>query len=61
MFTLKCHHTQDGDVIAPELTPLKPEWQPKSEDEEGNDGSSAAPSYNREKRARSVKNLQSSF
>lgn len=47
VFTLKCHHTQDGDIIAPDLTPLKKDWPKNNEDEEGEDGSSAAASYAR--------------
>lgn len=40
MFTLKCRHTQDGDIIAPDLTPLKPSWQENNKGKEGEDGSS---------------------
>lgn len=54
--TLKCHHTQDGDIIAPDLTPLKKDWQENSEDEEGEDGCSEAASYTRENHAKSAKN-----
>lgn len=57
MFTLKCHHMQDGDIIAPDLTPLKKDWHENSEDEEGEDGSSVAASYNLENRAKSAKKL----
>lgn len=53
VFTLKCHPKQDGDIIAPDLTPLKKDWHENSDDEEGKDGSSMAASYTHENRARS--------
>lgn len=31
-------HTQDGDIIAPELTPLKASWSNNNEGEDGEDG-----------------------
>lgn len=33
-------HTQDGDIIAPELTPLKASWSNNNEGEDGEVGSS---------------------
>lgn len=33
-------HNQDGDIIAPELTPLKASWSNNNEGEDGEGGSS---------------------
>ncbi|TSP79454.1 Deoxynucleoside triphosphate triphosphohydrolase SAMHD1 [Bagarius yarrelli] len=34
---IKIHQNQDGDVTAPELTPLKRDWQNKDDDDSGDD------------------------
>lgn len=48
-------HTQDGDIIAPELTPLKPSWANANEvedDEEGVSTEANSVSANGQKTAR---------
>lgn len=38
-------HTQDGDIIAPELTPLKKSWSNNNDGEDGGEGSSGEVKY----------------
>lgn len=48
-------HSQDGDIIAPELTPLKASWSNNNEGEDGEDGGSRdvnRPSVNGQKKAK---------
>lgn len=40
-------HTQDGDIIAPELTPLKASWSNNNESRDGVGGSSREVNYAR--------------